>query len=56
MYDDLATAAESAAELKDLRILYDISLKLAGKRFLQVRPIKDQNGNLLTIAEDQIKR
>ena len=52
MYDELATAAESAAEWKYLRVLYDIYRK----RFQQLRPVKDQNGNLLTSAEDQIKR
>ena len=56
MYDDLATAAESAAESKDLRVLYDMSRKLSGKRFHQDCPIKFQNGNLLTSDEDQIKR
>ena len=56
MYDELATVAESATASKDLRVLYDISRKLSGKRFHQVRPIKDQNGNLLTSAEDQTKR
>ena len=50
MYDELATAAESAAEWKYLRVLYDIYRK----RFQQLRPVKDQNGNLLTSAEDQI--
>ena len=53
MYDELATAAESAAESKDLRVLYD---KSSGKRFHQVRPIKEQKGNLLTGAQGQIKR
>ena len=48
MYD---TAAESAAQLKYMRVLYDISRKLTGKGFHQIRPI-----NLLTSADDQIKR
>ena len=54
MYDELATAAESAAESKDLRVLYDIARKLPGKRYNRVRPIKAQNGNMLTSTEEQI--
>ena len=56
MYDELATAAESAAESKDLQVLYDICRKSSGKRFHQDCPIKFQNGNMLTSDEDQIKR
>ena len=54
MYDELATAAETAADSKGLRVLY--YRKLFGKRFHQGRSIKGPYANLLTSAENQIKR
>ena len=54
--DDLASQAEKAAGQGNLRDLYLVTRKLAGK-FQQIdRPIKDKKGNPLTTVEEQLKR
>lgn len=40
--DELATQAEQAAKTENMKDLYDITLKLAGKRAKQKRPVKDK--------------
>ena len=50
-YENLATAAN-----KDMKLLYDITKEISGRKRYQSRPIKDVHGNLLTSTDDQVKR
>ena len=54
--DDLASQAEKAAGQGNLRDLYLVTRKLAGKFQQTDRPIKDKKGNPLTTVEEQLKR
>ena len=54
--EDLAKEAEDASAQGNMKQLYDITRKLAGKYKNTDRPIKDKNGNVLTSDEDQLKR
>ena len=54
--EDLAKEAEDASAQGNMKQLYDITRKLAGKYKRTDRPIKDKNGNVLTSDEDQLKR
>ena len=54
--DDLASRAEKAAGQGNLRDLYLVTRKLAGKFQQTDRPIKDKKGNPLTTVEEQLKR
>ena len=47
---------EEASAHGNMKQLYDITRKLAGKYKHTDRPIKDKNGNVLTIDEDQLER
>ena len=52
----LAKEAEDASVQGNMKQLYDIPRQLAGKYKYTDRPIKDQNGNVLTSDEYQLKR
>ena len=54
--EDLAKEAEDASAQGNMKQLYDITRKLAGKYKNTDRPIKDKNGNVLTSDEDQLNR
>ena len=54
--DNLAEEAETAASKGNIKELYSITKKLAGKFQQQNKPIKDKEGNKLTNAEKQEKR
>ena len=54
--EDLAKEAEDASAQGNMKQLYEITRKLAGKYKRTDRPIKDKNGNVLTSDEDQLKR
>ena len=54
--EDLAKEAEDASAQGNMKQLYDVTRKLAGKYKNTDRPIKDKNGNVLTSDEDQLKR
>ena len=56
LIEDLAKEAEDASAQENMKQLYDITRKLAGKYKRTDRPIKDKNGNVLTSDEDQLKR
>ena len=51
-----ANEAEDASAQGNMKQLYEITRKLAGKYKRTDRPIKDKNGNVLTSGEDQLKR
>ena len=52
----LSRDAERAAEMRDMKRLYDITRKLANNDFKKQVPVKDKEGKLLTMNEDQLKR
>ena len=54
--EDLAKEPEDASAQGNMKQLYEITRKLAGKYKRTDRPIKDKNGNVLTSDEDQLKR
>ena len=54
--DDLASQAEKAAGQGNLRDLYLVTRKLAGKFQQTDRPIKAKEGNPLTTVEEQLER
>ena len=54
--ENLAKEAEDASAQGNMKQLYEITGKLAGKYKRTDRPIKDKNGNVLTSDEDQLKR
>ena len=54
--EDLASQAETAAGQGNLKDLYLLTKKLAGKFQHTERPVKDKNGSPLTTTEDQLKR
>ena len=54
--DSLAKDAEDAAARGNMKQLYDTTRKLAGKFKQAERPIKDNNGVILTSEEDQMGR
>ena len=54
--DDLASQAEKEAGQGNLRDMYLVTRKLAGKFQQTDRPIKDKKGNPLTTVEEQLKR
>ena len=47
-YEDLADQAEEAAHFGNLKALYDIGRKLAGKFNRPGRPVKDKLGQVIT--------
>ena len=54
--DSLARQAEEAAGQGNLKDLYMITKKLAGKFQQTDKPVRDKQGNPLTTTEDQLKR
>ena len=54
--EDLASQAETAAGQGNLREVYQVTRKLAGKFQQSDKPVKDKAGNCLTTAEEQLKR
>ena len=52
----IAREAEDAAEKNDLRTLYMTTRKLSGIRCNQNRPVRSEDGTLLTKMEDQLQR
>jgi hypothetical protein len=55
--ENLAQEAENAANLKDIKRLYDITRKLANNNNIPKQvPVKDKQGQLLTNTENQLKR
>ncbi|XP_078679467.1 uncharacterized protein LOC144915099 [Branchiostoma floridae x Branchiostoma belcheri] len=55
-FDSLAKQAEEAAGKGNLRDLYMVTRKLAGKFQQSDKPVKDKQGNPLTTTEEQLKR
>ena len=54
--DNLASQAEEAAGQGNLKDLYLVTKKLAGKFQQTDKPVKDKAGNPLTTTEEQLKR
>nr|KAG5686182.1 hypothetical protein BaRGS_012400 [Batillaria attramentaria] len=54
--DNLANQAEEAAGKGNLKDLYQVTKKLAGKFQQTDKPVKDKNGHPLTTTEEQLKR
>ena len=54
--DDLAKQAEEAAGQGNLKELYMVTRRLAGKFQQTDKPVRDKNGITLTTAEEQLKR
>nr|KAG5711924.1 hypothetical protein BaRGS_026365 [Batillaria attramentaria] len=54
--DNLANQAEEAAGQGNLKDLYQVTKKLAGKFQQTDKPVKDKNGHPLTTTEEQLKR
>nr|KAG5686924.1 hypothetical protein BaRGS_020733 [Batillaria attramentaria] len=54
--DNLANQAEEAAGQGNLKDLYQLTKKLAGKFQQTDKPVKDKNGHPLTTTEEQLKR
>nr|KAG5701649.1 hypothetical protein BaRGS_019338 [Batillaria attramentaria] len=54
--DNLASQAEEAARQGNLKDLYQVTKKLAGKFQETDKPVKDKNGHPLTTTEEQLKR
>ena len=54
LIESIAQEAEDAAKNNDLRTLYMTTRKLSGIRWNQNRPIRSENGTLLTKMEDQL--
>nr|KAG5691851.1 hypothetical protein BaRGS_033455 [Batillaria attramentaria] len=54
--DNLASQAEEAARQGNLKDLYQVNKKLAGKFQQTDKPVKDKNGHPLTTTEEQLKR
>nr|KAG5691094.1 hypothetical protein BaRGS_027598 [Batillaria attramentaria] len=50
--DNLASQAEEAARQGNLKDLYQVTKKLAGKFQQTDKPVKDKNGHPLTTTED----
>ena len=55
-FEDLAKEAVDASAQGNMKQLYDITRKLAGKYKHTDIPIKDKNGNVITSDEEQLKR
>ena len=53
--DDQARQAETAAGQGNLRDLYLVIKKLAGKFQQTDKPLKNKNGNSLTTTKEQLK-
>lgn len=53
---DLAESAETAARERNMKGLYDITRKLARKKFKQNRPIKSKQGDVITNDEAKLNR
>ena len=56
LIESIAQEAEDAAKKNDLRTLHMTTRKLSGIRCNQNRPIRSENGTLLTKLEDQLLR
>ena len=54
--ESLAQHAEEAASKGDSKTVYDITRRLSGKRRNTDRPIRNCNGAMLTILDDQLKK
>ena len=54
-YENLAAKAESAVANKDMKLLYDITKEISGRKRYQSRRIKHVHGNLLMSTDDQVK-
>ena len=54
--DSLASQTEEAAGQGNIKELYMLSKKLAGKYQQTDKPVKDKNKNVLTTTGEQIKR
>ena len=55
-YEDMADKAEQAAHYGNLKELYDLTKKLAGKYSKPERPIKDNQGQIIIDSEKQLER
>ncbi|CAG2246715.1 unnamed protein product [Mytilus edulis] len=54
--ENLASQAEEAANMRNMKDLYDTTKKLAGKFRQTGQQVKDKNGKVLTTIEEQIAR
>lgn len=53
-YSNLALAAQSAADLGNMRDLYKLTREISSSRSAHVKPIQDESGNLITSKDEQI--
>ena len=56
MMDEIATEAEQAARMNDMKKVYEITRRLAGSRPTQNKPVRNREGILLTETKDQQTR
>ncbi len=54
--NQLATAAEQAAYIGDIKTLYYITKTLSRRKSCKSKPVKDQNGIVLTKLNEQMER
>ena len=54
--DAMASAAESAAAVHNMKELYDITKKIAGVKAHRSMPVKNTDGQLLTTIDEQLTR
>ena len=54
--ENLAAQAEEAANMRNMKDLYDTTKKLAGNCRQTSQQIKDKNGKVLTTTEEQLAR
>lgn len=54
--DSIAQEVEKAAEMNDMKKVYDTIKLLCGRRNIQSKPAKDKNGTVLTNVDDQPNR
>ena len=54
--ENLAAQAEEAANMRNMKDLYDTTKKLAGNFRQTSQQIKDKNGKVLTTTEEQLAR
>ena len=55
-FQDMAAKAETAAENRNMKELYDITRLLSNKKSSTTKPIKDKSGKVLTTSEEQLVR
>ena len=54
--DQIVREGEEAAEQRDMKRVYDTTTLLSGRKTIQIKPVKDNNGVVLTRTDDQLNR